>query len=427
MSQGECIDLKKHQNTNPLYLWVVILLLAPFCVLLISNGNFLAYIVTLFLIGGYMLAKVRKAEAYMKKIKGLISDILTDLNDFIDVKTYYHKRQLLDTYLSTAEKMQVWSSRKYRLSESSSVIMEKVRCQESKAVHVSIDVTTAYYKRRIAQLMQTHSNDFMQEIDNLKSKMSKENYAYAVEQYEQLKKFESSLNADGDTQKKSFDELLPDAFTICLEVGQVSVSMLQRRLKVGYERAAQIVEQMEYLGLVTQFNGSSPRRILTTHFDWDAIKFSNEAHSKNEPKALPIIEKVIEEEDNWRMQQQGIGRIEYELQKADKMSGRDFEHWCAGILLRNGFRHVEVTQGSGDQGVDVLAEKEGIKYAIQCKCYSSDLGNTPVQEVNTGKTIYHCHVGVVMTNQHFTGGAKTAAEATGILLWDREKLSEMLN
>lgn len=110
----------------------------------------------------------------------------------------------------------------------------------------------------------------------------------------------------------------------------------------------------------------------------------------------------------------------------DRMDGVEFEKWCANLLGNNGFSDVQVTPSSGDQGVDVIAEKDGIRYAIQCKCYSSDLGNTPVQEVNTGKTIYHCQIGVVMTNRYFTKGAKEAASATGVLLWDRDKLTQML-
>lgn len=109
----------------------------------------------------------------------------------------------------------------------------------------------------------------------------------------------------------------------------------------------------------------------------------------------------------------------------DCMEGHAFEFWCADILRKNGFIDVEVTQGSGDQGVDILAKKAGIKYAIQCKCYATDLGNKPVQEVNTGKTIYHCHVGAVMTNRYFTEGAKQAADATGVLLWDRDDVKKM--
>lgn len=109
----------------------------------------------------------------------------------------------------------------------------------------------------------------------------------------------------------------------------------------------------------------------------------------------------------------------------DNFDGLGFENWCADLLRNNGFINVEVTRASGDQGVDILAEKGEVKYAIQCKCYSSDLGNSPIQEVHAGKSMYNCHVGAVMTNRHFTSGAKELAKATGVLLWDREKLLQM--
>ena len=115
------------------------------------------------------------------------------------------------------------------------------------------------------------------------------------------------------------------------------------------------------------------------------------------------------------------------LSDVDGMEGHDFEYWCADLLRRNSFTDVSVTQGSGDQGVDIIAKKDGIKYAIQCKCYSSDLGNTPVQEVHAGKAFYGCQVGAVMTNRYFTRGAQELAEKTGILLWDRDKITEYLN
>lgn len=110
----------------------------------------------------------------------------------------------------------------------------------------------------------------------------------------------------------------------------------------------------------------------------------------------------------------------------DGMDGHEFEYFCADILEKNGFTNVSVTRGSGDQGVDVLATKDGIKYAIQCKNYESALGNTPIQEVNAGKILYKCYVGVVMTNSRFTPGARELAEATGTLLWDRTDLQNMM-
>lgn len=120
------------------------------------------------------------------------------------------------------------------------------------------------------------------------------------------------------------------------------------------------------------------------------------------------------------------GDIDAELFNIDLMDGHKFEHWCADALSNMGFSNIEVTPPSGDHGVDILAHKGGIKYAIQCKRYNSDLSNKPVQEVHAGKDFYHCHVGVVMTNQHFTTGAKQLAEATGTLLWDREWIKSCL-
>lgn len=108
------------------------------------------------------------------------------------------------------------------------------------------------------------------------------------------------------------------------------------------------------------------------------------------------------------------------------MDGHSFECYCADILSKNGFQDVKVTQSSGDQGIDILAEKDGVKYGIQCKCYSSDIGNKAVQEAFAGKTYYGCHVAVVLTNRHFTRSAKQLSETNKVLLWDREKLESFI-
>ena len=70
------------------------------------------------------------------------------------------------------------------------------------------------------------------------------------------------------------DELLPQAVDVVLETGQASVSMLQRRLKLGYARAARIVDEMEEKGIVGPFQGSKPRNILITKEQWDSMKGS---------------------------------------------------------------------------------------------------------------------------------------------------------
>ena len=68
------------------------------------------------------------------------------------------------------------------------------------------------------------------------------------------------------------DEMLPAAVDVILETGQASVSMLQRRLKLGYARAARIVDEMEEKGIVGPFQGSKPRTILITKEQWEAQK-----------------------------------------------------------------------------------------------------------------------------------------------------------
>ena len=60
------------------------------------------------------------------------------------------------------------------------------------------------------------------------------------------------------------DELLPTAVEIVMESGQASISMLQRRLRVGYARAARLIDEMEVMGIVSGFEGSKPRNVLIT-------------------------------------------------------------------------------------------------------------------------------------------------------------------
>ena len=110
----------------------------------------------------------------------------------------------------------------------------------------------------------------------------------------------------------------------------------------------------------------------------------------------------------------------------DKMDGEAFEQFCARLLIKNGYEDVSLTKGSGDQGIDIIAYRDGIKCGIQCKCYSSDIGNGAVQEVFAGKTFYKCNVGIVLTNQHFSASAIQLAEANGVVLWARETLIKLI-
>ncbi len=79
------------------------------------------------------------------------------------------------------------------------------------------------------------------------------------------------------------DELLDAAVEVILETGQASVSMLQRRLKLGYSRAARLVDQMEERGIVGPFEGSKPRQLLISKERWQEMKLST-----REEEAPPV-------------------------------------------------------------------------------------------------------------------------------------------
>ena len=87
--------------------------------------------------------------------------------------------------------------------------------------------------------------------------------------------------ADGDDG----DELLPAAVEVVLETGQASVSQLQRRLKLGYSRAARLVDQMEERGYVGPFEGSKPRQLLITREKWQELQMAKGAAPAETPPA----------------------------------------------------------------------------------------------------------------------------------------------
>ena len=114
------------------------------------------------------------------------------------------------------------------------------------------------------------------------------------------------------------------------------------------------------------------------------------------------------------------------MQQVDAMTGAEFEVFCVKVLRENGYGMVRQTKATGDQGVDIIAEKDNKKYAIQCKCYRNPVGNHSVMEVCSGRIYYGCDIGVVMTNSTFTPQAIEHANRTGVLLWDRKTILKML-
>ena len=80
-------------------------------------------------------------------------------------------------------------------------------------------------------------------------------------------------NASAEDAGGDYDELIDQATEVVVETGMASVSMLQRRLKLGYARAARLVDQLEDKGIVGPFEGSKPRQVLITKDQWQELKF----------------------------------------------------------------------------------------------------------------------------------------------------------
>ncbi len=80
---------------------------------------------------------------------------------------------------------------------------------------------------------------------------------------------------DSGGEKSDYDELLPQAVDVIFETKQASVSMLQRRLKLGYSRAARLIDQLEEVGVVGPYEGSKPRQIVITKQQWQEMQYAH--------------------------------------------------------------------------------------------------------------------------------------------------------
>ena len=109
----------------------------------------------------------------------------------------------------------------------------------------------------------------------------------------------------------------------------------------------------------------------------------------------------------------------------DLMNGVEFEQFISQLFVKQGYT-TEITKQSGDQGIDVICEKNSIKIGIQAKCYTGTVGNAAVQEAVAGKKYYRLDKVMVITNSVFSNSAIELANSNDVVLWDRNLLKEKL-
>ncbi len=125
-----------------------------------------------------------------------------------------------------------------------------------------------------------------------------ESVMHEIEKHaEEKEKGSKGVGGSDPNQGGDYDELLPAAIDVVLDVGQASVSMLQRRLKLGYGRAARLVDQMEEKGVVGPFEGSKPRQLLITKEQWQEMQYRQNMVDKAPEPSEPVPEELPYEGD----------------------------------------------------------------------------------------------------------------------------------
>mgnify|MGYP005839151531 FL=1 len=102
-----------------------------------------------------------------------------------------------------------------------------------------------------------------------------------------------------------------------------------------------------------------------------------------------------------------------------------FERYVAQLLRAQGYQ-VSVPKDPGDFGVDLIAEKYGVRYAVRCKPQTPNVSRRAVSDVVAGKYRYNCSEAMVVTNSHFTQDAIELARSTRCILVDRNTLADWI-
>lgn len=137
---------------------------------------------------------------------------------------------------------------------------------------------------------------------------------------------------------------------------------------------------------------------------------------RDEEQIVRLIERLTE-----KLEWQGQDEKQNPETPAD---GYEFEIYVSKILQSNGWE-VRHTGKSGDQGADLLAEKDSRKYVIQCKFSSYPVGNSAVQEAHSGRGYHGAKFAAVVTNSDFTRSARQLAAAVGVDLLNSTELEDL--
>ena len=140
-------------------------------------------------------------------------------------------------------------------------------------------------------------------------------------------------------------------------------------------------------------------------------------HDQSIIELSEAVELVLEQVEFRKVEDRAVGFDPTNI----PFDGHSFENWVAEALVGFGWES-EVTSASRDQGIDVIASKNGKKIGIQCKLYTAAVGNKAIQEAHAGKVYYGLDAAAVLTNANFTSSARDLAVVTGVKLFSHHDI-----
>ena len=199
--------------------------------------------------------------------------------------------------------------------------------------------------------------------------------------------------------------------------------LIKNKNKIRLE-IIKLEDKKNRLEQITEHEDIINRAIKGEERTFDILSNKNNTLKKEKEKLQKELEILNSKIKSEKEKIDFINKCDFRL--IDNLDGFEFEEFCVKLLRFNGYENVINTPKSIDYGIDIIAEKDKVKYAIQCKRYNGKVGNDAIQEAMSGKDYYGCNIAVVLTNSKFTYNAQKLAKVTGIILWDRDTLQNMI-
>jgi len=241
------------------------------------------------------------------------------------------------------------------------------------------------------------ASKYHDDVENLFSKAGKKLFYSESEYYQQTQ--ELRFLAETDLNIKNRLARMDEAVQL-----KLTVIEHQAALNKNIQKA---IRRNDYGAII------SDDRIVAVEEFLDSVPLGILHHSREE--ALELVSNAIESIQS-QLAAQGFDPASL------PSDGFEFEIWVAENLKKFGW-DAQPTNGSGDQGLDVIAEKNGVKVGLQCKLYGSNVGNKAVQEIVSARAFFGFQKAAVISNAEYTKSAIELAQTADVLLLSHHQIS----